>query len=39
MLKTYLWMAFFLLINWGGFAALLARAVRRESTKILDRRR
>jgi hypothetical protein len=33
MVKTYLWMAFFLGLNWGGFIALLLRTLRRSSAK------
>lgn len=29
MLKTYLWMAFLLALNWGGFAWLLVRTWKR----------
>jgi len=36
-MKTYLWMVVFLAINWGGFAALLVRTMRRVGTKGRDR--
>jgi hypothetical protein len=38
MLKTYIWMAILLLINWGGFIALLIRTLRKESAKAKERR-
>ena len=31
MLKTYIWMAIILAINWGGFIAFLVRASRRQA--------
>jgi hypothetical protein len=33
MVKTYLWMAFFLGLNWGGFIALLLRTLPKDSAK------
>jgi len=38
MLKTYIWMAILLLINWGGFIALLIRTLRKEGAKAKERR-
>ncbi len=32
-MKTYLWMAIMLAINWGGFIYLLVRTSRREAAK------
>jgi hypothetical protein len=29
--KTFLWMAFFLGLNWGGFVLLLLRTLRKRS--------
>lgn len=37
MLKTYIWMAIFLAVNWGGFVVLLIRGMRRESSKTRKR--
>jgi hypothetical protein len=33
MLKTYVWMIILLGINWGGFVALLARTLQKESAR------
>jgi hypothetical protein len=38
MLKTYIWMALLLLINWGGFIALLVRTMRKEGSRPKERR-
>ncbi len=33
MVKTYLWMTFFLGLNWGGFIVLLLRTLRKDSAR------
>jgi hypothetical protein len=38
MLKTYIWMAILLLINWGGFIVLLIRTMRKQGPKAKERR-
>jgi len=38
MLKTYIWMAILLGINWGGFIALIILTMRKEGTKAKGRR-
>jgi hypothetical protein len=38
MLKTYIWMAVILGINWGGFMAFLIRASRQEVAKAKGRK-
>lgn len=38
MLKTYIWMAIILAINWGGFIVFLARASRKKLGRAKGRK-
>jgi len=37
MLKTWIWMAILLGINWGGFIALLIRTMRKEGARAKEK--
>ncbi len=39
MIKTYVWMAIILGINWGGFIIFLVRTSRQETAKVRGRKR